>query len=300
MPRIRTIKPEFFRHEALFDAEVATKLPLRISFAGLWTVADREGRFRWRPRAIKPDILPYDKIDFAAVMDALAQYGFVTRYEVDGDHFGYIPSFKQHQCINVREAQSILPDPALHVQEHETHVHAHGEKEGKGKEGEMEGKGKEVTSADADTPLHQAVGIYNLIAKQNNWPEVQRITPKRAAALKARLVECGGLSGWLEAIERAGRSDFLTGRTSRSNGHEKWSPDLDFFLQQQSFTKLMEGSYDNRKSAERSGAVLGAIALAAAHISASGDGAGNSNGVGSLGDSLPEQFDNGRKRLAAS
>jgi hypothetical protein len=34
MARIRTIKPEFFRHGGLFDAEIETGLPLRVAFAG--------------------------------------------------------------------------------------------------------------------------------------------------------------------------------------------------------------------------------------------------------------------------
>ena len=48
MARIRTIKPEFFRHEALYEAEHETGLPLRVAYAGLWTAADREGRFQWK------------------------------------------------------------------------------------------------------------------------------------------------------------------------------------------------------------------------------------------------------------
>ena len=111
MARIRTVKPEFFRHEKLFDAEQATGLPLRLAFAGLWTVADREGRFRWRPRTMKPDILPYDEVDFSAVMDALHEHGLVRRYEHDGEHYGYIPSFARHQHLNPREAKSVLPSP---------------------------------------------------------------------------------------------------------------------------------------------------------------------------------------------
>jgi hypothetical protein len=53
MARIRTVKPDLFRHEGLFDAERASGLPLRIAFAGLWTAADREGRFAWSPRTLK-------------------------------------------------------------------------------------------------------------------------------------------------------------------------------------------------------------------------------------------------------
>ena len=37
--RIRTIKPEFFTHEILYEAEIRFKLPLRVAFAGLWGYA---------------------------------------------------------------------------------------------------------------------------------------------------------------------------------------------------------------------------------------------------------------------
>ena len=46
MSRIRTVKPELFKHEELFDTELASGLPLRLAFTGLFTVADCEGRFK--------------------------------------------------------------------------------------------------------------------------------------------------------------------------------------------------------------------------------------------------------------
>jgi hypothetical protein len=109
--RIRTIKPEFFKHERLFDAEKETGLPLRVAFAGLWTQCDREGRFEWRPRQLGTDILPYDLIDFSRVLDALATRGFVVRYRQGEREFGYIESWHRHQVINNRESASDLPDP---------------------------------------------------------------------------------------------------------------------------------------------------------------------------------------------
>ncbi|WGR74322.1 MULTISPECIES: hypothetical protein [unclassified Bradyrhizobium] len=111
MARIRSIKPDFFRHEALYEAEKTTGMPLRVAFAGLWTAADREGRFRWAPRALKLDCLPYDDVDFSRVLDALATRGFIVKYRVDGTDYGHIPSFTQHQVINNRESQSTLPQP---------------------------------------------------------------------------------------------------------------------------------------------------------------------------------------------
>ena len=82
MARIRSIKPEFFRHVELYEAEKATGLPLRVAYAGLWTVADREGRFRWRPRVLVLDVLPFDEVDFAAVLDALARAGLVDEFQL--------------------------------------------------------------------------------------------------------------------------------------------------------------------------------------------------------------------------
>ena len=151
--RIRTIKPEFFHHEGLFAAEIETKLPLRVAFAGLWCIADREGRFKWEPRRIGVQVLPYDGVDFSRVLDALTTRAFVLKYRVGDACFGWIPSFKKHQVINNRESQSALPDPEGNIEEtpintEESDASATREprddhaclKEGKGKEGK-EGDG---------------------------------------------------------------------------------------------------------------------------------------------------------------
>lgn len=109
--RIRTVKPELFRHELLFEAEQETGLPLRIAFIGLFCCCDREGRFEWRPRQLKLDVLPYDNHDFSRVLDALATRGLIVKYRVDGSDYGCIPTFKRHQVINNRERESELPSP---------------------------------------------------------------------------------------------------------------------------------------------------------------------------------------------
>lgn len=143
MARIRTIKPEFFKHEGIFDAEQETGLPLRLAFAGLWTQCDREGRFAWRPRQLKVDILPYDDVDFSRVLDVLATRGFVVKYASGGREFGAIPSWHRHQVVNNREKASELPEPAEIVEvsdassTREPRVGHAGKAEGKGKEGKV-------------------------------------------------------------------------------------------------------------------------------------------------------------------
>lgn len=111
MARIRTVKPEFFTHEGLFDLEQKIKMPARLAFEGLWCHADRDGRFEWRPRRLKQQILPYDEIDFSAILDALADAGFVQKYQVAGNTYGSIPTWLRHQKPHHKEEPSRLPAP---------------------------------------------------------------------------------------------------------------------------------------------------------------------------------------------
>lgn len=113
MARIRTIKPEFFKHHELFLAEMKSKLPLRVSFSGLWICCDKEGRFKWKPMQLKLDVVPYDECDFEDILIELSLAGFIKKYQFEEKEYGYIPSFKDHQRITGTEAsgESKLPDP---------------------------------------------------------------------------------------------------------------------------------------------------------------------------------------------
>ncbi len=90
--------------------------------------------------------------------------------------------------------------------------------------------------------VSQAVEIYNSQANESGWPQCQVISKDRTSKLKARIKTAGGIDGWKAAIEKAGASDFLCNRASVS-----FSASIDFILQAKSFTKLIEGNYDNRK-----------------------------------------------------
>lgn len=109
MPRIRSVKPEFFRHEKL---QALGPLSMLI-FEGLWTQCDKAGRFPWRPRSLKLDILPFIDFDMEKELLRLADGDFVQKYEVKGEFFGVIPTFGEHQRVSGKEAQepAKYPDP---------------------------------------------------------------------------------------------------------------------------------------------------------------------------------------------
>mgnify|MGYP003655479986 CR=1 FL=1 len=107
--RIRTVKPEFFVHAEIADLEREIGLPIRLAYIGLWCAADRDGKFKWTPRRLGVQILPYDNVDFEAIMDALEGAGFIEKYEVGDNTYGCVPSFPRHQVINNREVDSSIP-----------------------------------------------------------------------------------------------------------------------------------------------------------------------------------------------
>lgn len=141
MARIRTIKPEFFRHEGLQDLEAANpgKYPMLV-FAGLWGHCDKAGRFEWRPRTLKLDILPFLNFEISESLDLLVASGYVHRYSADGGEYGVIPSFRDHQRINGKESQ----EPEKYPGPPEQQPGSNGEaveitgREGKGREGNGE------------------------------------------------------------------------------------------------------------------------------------------------------------------
>lgn len=109
MGRIRAIKPEIRKHEELFDAEKESNLPIRLAFIGLILECDREGRFKWRPRSLKLEILPHDDVDFSKVLDVLEAKKFIVKYDVNGEIYGCIPTFLNHQIPGRDEPPSEIP-----------------------------------------------------------------------------------------------------------------------------------------------------------------------------------------------
>ena len=112
MPRIRSIKPEFFTDENIAELSIDA----RLLFIGLWTLADRAGRLEDRPKYIKVMLFPYDKIDIEPLLAKLSagDKPFILRYEAEGKQFIQVCNFLKHQYPNIKEKSSTIPAPCQH------------------------------------------------------------------------------------------------------------------------------------------------------------------------------------------
>jgi hypothetical protein len=233
MARIRTIKPSFFRHRELYLLEQSSGLPVRLGFAGLWTVADREGRFRWQPEELKLDCLPYDDVRFSDVLDALDRGGFVRRYVVAGKAYGFIPSWAEHQVIGNREAQSTLPATRSAVGTVITeHAQGEEEKEGKGKGKGTEGSSEALTRSEpTDSPV---LLTFPTIGTEGDSWRLRRVqVDEWRAAFPGIdvLAECQKALGWVKTNPGRrktprGMPKFLYGWIARSVNSGTAVPDL--------------------------------------------------------------------------
>lgn len=133
MARIRTIKPEFWSDEKLSECSLSA----RLTFVGLWTFADDQGRLEYQPARIRMQVYPCGSVTLAKLTEylgELTEHSLIRRYVVDGKEYIDIPGFEKHQRIN-RPTPSRLPEYS---------VSAHGVvKEDSPLEGKGTGRGRE-------------------------------------------------------------------------------------------------------------------------------------------------------------
>ena len=106
MARKRLLSPGFFENEALAGCSAHA----RLLFAGLWTLADREGRMKCIPFQIHGLLFPYESsLSIQRLINELSDSGFVRAYSVEGRAYLDIPSFLTHQSPHKNEVRSTCP-----------------------------------------------------------------------------------------------------------------------------------------------------------------------------------------------
>lgn len=105
--RSRNIKPGFFKNEDLAKLEPHC----RLLFAGLWGLADREGRLEDRPDRIRAELFPYEvSLDVHRYLTELSRLNFIIRYRIGKQSYIQVTAWKEHQSPHNTEKKSEIPE----------------------------------------------------------------------------------------------------------------------------------------------------------------------------------------------
>lgn len=116
MARIRTVKPEFFSNRGLS----ACSPHARLFGVGLLTLADKNGNLEWIPMRVHGEVFPWEEqLSVHELLDELAAIDWIRRYQVNGRDYVHIVTFREHQRISGKEAESPAkcPEPVEFSQE---------------------------------------------------------------------------------------------------------------------------------------------------------------------------------------
>lgn len=91
-------------------------------------------------------------------------------------------------------------------------------------------------------PYVEIVNLYHEKLPSN--PHIASLTASRKAQIKARWRNgLPNLTSWIEYFDYVNESDFLTGKTSPSNGHKTFIANIDFLIKENNVVRIIEGTY---------------------------------------------------------
>jgi len=99
MARIRTIKPEFWKHEDLSELPPETHMLA----ASLLNYADDEGYFNANPKLVQAECSPLreDSTNVRRSIELLSSIGYIRLFDgSDGKSYGHITTFNTHQRVD--------------------------------------------------------------------------------------------------------------------------------------------------------------------------------------------------------
>lgn len=108
MPRIRSIKPEFWTSEQIVECSPIA----RLLFIGLWNFCDDEGRHKFSVKTIKAEVFPADDLSVDAIralLDELIKNDLIVPYTHGNQQFFYVSGW-HHQKID-RPQKPKHPNP---------------------------------------------------------------------------------------------------------------------------------------------------------------------------------------------
>lgn len=109
MPRIRTIKPDFWSDEKIGSLPVQA----RLLFIGTWSFADDNGVVRGNPSYLKAQLFPYDDNlrvgELKRWIDALVEARMLIPLTYRGESYYVVRTFRSHQKIDARYSNELIP-----------------------------------------------------------------------------------------------------------------------------------------------------------------------------------------------
>jgi hypothetical protein len=106
MARIRSVFPGLFTDEAFAPLSDAAQITL----IGIWTEADDNGVFEWKPVSLRMRLRPSKDGSIEPMLDELAAANVIMAFEAGGKRFGAVRNFKKYQRPKSPKAIFPLPD----------------------------------------------------------------------------------------------------------------------------------------------------------------------------------------------
>lgn len=193
MPRIRTIKPEFWDSPSVAKASPWA----RLLFIAMWNWADDHGRGTANLKELEGFAFPFDDqftdssgntVHFRDLVAEVSECFNVQFYMVGKRHFYAIPTWDQHQRNERRSKQSKHPDPPVITRENEGVAEipcnvAEIPRTSPLGTGEQGNRGTELIAHPADTRRIDFENLFNTFWQA--WPIKKGKEPARKAFIKA-------------------------------------------------------------------------------------------------------------------
>lgn len=268
MARSRNIKPGFFTNDELAECSPFA----RLLFAGLWTIADKEGRLDDRPKKVKAMVLPFDDVDCNELLQQLHNHKFINRYQVNNEQYIQINNWKKHQNPHCKEAASEIPEPAKNNEgtgQEQCKSGEEPEKEGDESKQVVENEGS-PDKYSSSTVLEQEQHTTNPADSLNLIPDSLILIPDSLSNTQAADTTCEGGEGESADVHEISSRYAFEGQIVRLNhkDHQAWAKlypliDLNYELQKLDIefahekpknwfiTASQKLSYQNKQAAAR-------------------------------------------------
>lgn len=216
-----------------------------IFYRRLMSVVDDFGRFEFDLQLLRSRCYPL-QVDQVRVADisrwstACATAGLILDYVVDGKRYLQIVQFGQQERSKAKyPSPPVLKSFDINCNQVKSNAHLDVGVCVDEVVDEGVGESKQPPEAAVDDSIDFR-SSWNALPEP--FKKIVKWNTARQGAFKARMQDEVFRERWWDALQKLKDSAFLSGKNNRG-----WIADVDFFLTESGFTKILEGKYDNTK-----------------------------------------------------